>query len=82
MWAFRYSSAGETRSLFYTTDVPTLRRLYPKEHILQELSAETRLIVSEPIGDLPGAWQEMPEGSFATIAAGQEEVLPFAPSAP
>ncbi|MGA8355685.1 MAG: class II glutamine amidotransferase [Solirubrobacteraceae bacterium] len=80
MWVFRYSSAGQTRSLFYTADVPTLRRLYPKQHILQELSADARIVVSEPIGDLPGAWREMPEGSFAVIASGRDEVLPFAPA--
>src|SRR5215213_4333260 len=28
MWGFRYSSAGRSRSLFVTTDVSTLRRLY------------------------------------------------------
>lgn len=80
MWVFRYSSAGQSRSLFYTADVPTLRQLYPKEHILQELSADARIVVSEPIGDLPGAWREMPEGSYAVIAAGKDEVLPFVPT--
>ena len=28
-WAVRYSSDGKARSLYYTTDVPTLRKLYP-----------------------------------------------------
>jgi len=82
MWAFRYSSAHESRSLFYTADVPTLRRLYPERQILQELSADARLIVSEPIGDLPGAWREMPESSCALIASGHDELLPFAPTPP
>ncbi len=78
MWVFRYSSAHASRSLFYTADVPTLRALYPKAHILQELSSDARLVVSEPIGDLPGAWREMPESSYAVIAAGHDHVLPFA----
>ena len=82
MWVFRYSSAGETRSLFYTTDVPTLRHLYPEQQIVKELSVDARIVVSEPIGDLPGAWQEMPEASFAVIACGRDEVLPFAPTPP
>lgn len=82
MWVFRYSTARQSRSLFYTTDVPTLRRLYPERHILRELSADARIVVSEPIGDLPGAWQEMPEGSFALIAGGHDEVHPFTPAAP
>jgi predicted glutamine amidotransferase len=81
-WVFRYSSAGRSRSLFYTADVPTLRRLYPKQQVLQELSTDARIVVSEPIGDLPGAWREMPEASYAVIASGRDEVLPFVPTPP
>ena len=29
VWAFRYSSEGDSRSLFHSTDVRTLRRMYP-----------------------------------------------------
>ena len=36
--AFRYSSEGRSRSLFYTTDVPTLRKLYPTRALLKERS--------------------------------------------
>ena len=32
-WAVRYSSEGKSRSLFYTTDVPTLRELYPEREL-------------------------------------------------
>ncbi|HEX5308458.1 MAG TPA: class II glutamine amidotransferase [Solirubrobacteraceae bacterium] len=82
MWAFRYSSAGESRSLFYTADVSTLRRLYPNSETVRELSSDARLVVSEPIGDLPGAWREMPEASYAVIAGGRDEVHAFAPALP
>ena len=33
IWAFRYSSERNSRSLFYTTDVPTLRKLYPERQL-------------------------------------------------
>ncbi|HXA54442.1 MAG TPA: class II glutamine amidotransferase [Solirubrobacteraceae bacterium] len=82
MWVFRYSSKGDSRSLFYTADMPTLRELYPERHILRELSPDARLVVSEPIGDLPGAWREMPEASYATIAAGHDDIFPFVPAPP
>jgi predicted glutamine amidotransferase len=83
VWAFRYSSERKSRSLFYTTDVPTLRRLYPGRDILQKVGDDARLVVSEPIGDLPGAWNEMPESSYAVIGVGgQEEIQPFAPEPP
>ena len=35
IWAFRYSSKGDSRSLFFSTDLPTLRELYPENEELQ-----------------------------------------------
>ena len=35
IWAFRYSSEKKSRSLFYTTDVPTLRQLYPERQLFE-----------------------------------------------
>ncbi|HZE03918.1 MAG TPA: class II glutamine amidotransferase [Solirubrobacteraceae bacterium] len=72
MWAFRYSSEGRSRSLFFTRDVPTLRALYPERAILHEMSEDARLIVSEPIGDLPGAWNEVPESSWGVVGGGSD----------
>ncbi len=37
IWAFRYSSERNSRSLFYTTDVPTLRKLYPERQDFQAI---------------------------------------------
>jgi predicted glutamine amidotransferase len=79
MWGFRYSSAGSTRSLFVTTDVPTLRKLYPSLAVLERMSDDTHLIVSEPLGDLDGAWCEVPEASCAVVADGSVEIVPFVP---
>jgi predicted glutamine amidotransferase len=81
VWAFRYSSEQSSRSLFYSTDVSTLRRLHPEVGMLWGLGAETRLVVSEPLGDLPGAWNEVPESSAGVIRPGTDEVRPFAPLA-
>jgi glutamine amidotransferase len=82
MWVFRYSSEGKSRSLFFTTHVPTLRQLYPANLILQEVSDDARLVVSEPIGDLPGAWNEVPEASYAIVGHGQDALEPFTVIAP
>ena len=48
VWAVRYSSEGDSRSLFFSTRVDTLREQHPEVAILQELSDESRLVVSEP----------------------------------
>lgn len=79
VWAFRYSSQGASRSLFYSTRVDALRKLHPDTGFLREVSDETRLIVSEPLGDLPGAWNEVPESSYGVVHAGTDELHPFAP---
>ena len=82
IWAFRYSSEGQSRSLYYSTDVPTLRRLHPDLEVLQLVDDESRLVVSEPLRDLAGAWNEVPESSYGIVQAGQDELHPFTPRAP
>lgn len=79
LWAFRYSTEGRSRSLFHNTDVATLKLQYPDNPLLHRLSDATRIVVSEPLGDLKGAWREVPEGSFLVVEDGEEEVRPFAP---
>jgi predicted glutamine amidotransferase len=82
LWAFRYSSEGQSRSLFFSTDVSTLRKQYPDNPVLQMVSDESRLVVSEPLGDLEGAWNEVPESSWGVIREGQDELHPFTPRPP
>jgi glutamine amidotransferase len=82
VWAFRYSSAGKSRSLFYSTDVKTLRAQHPDVPVLHEVSDESRLVVSEPLGDLSGAWNEVPESSYGVIRPGDDALLSFTPALP
>jgi predicted glutamine amidotransferase len=77
LWAFRYSTEGRSRSLFFTRDVPTLRKLYPGVEVIQTLSEDARLIVSEPIGDLPGAWHEVPESTYGVVGPGEDQMFRF-----
>ncbi|WP_030749083.1 class II glutamine amidotransferase [Streptomyces griseus] len=81
VWVFRYSSARASRSLFYSSRVDALRRLHPDVAFLREVSEETRLVVSEPLGDLPGAWNEVPESSYGVVQPGADELHRFAPAA-
>lgn len=60
VWVFRYSSERDSRSLFFSNDVSTVRELYPEIEILQQVSDSSRLVVSEPLRDPPGAWQGDP----------------------
>jgi predicted glutamine amidotransferase len=82
IWVFRYSSEKATSSLYYSTDVSQLRQLYPELDVLDRLAADARFIVSEPLRDLPGAWNEVPEGSWALVRRGEHETQPFQPTVP
>ncbi len=82
VWSFRYSSEGSSRTLFFSTDVMTLRHQYPNNPQLYEVSEETRLVVSEPFGELAGAWNEVPESSWGVIQDGQDEIWSFTPRVP
>jgi predicted glutamine amidotransferase len=79
VWAFRYSSGGRSRSLYYSTRMHTLRQLYPDNPIFHQVAEETRLIVSEPLGDLASAWNEVPESSYGVVHHGHDELRPFRP---
>ena len=79
IWAFRYSSEGRSRSLFHSTDVSTLRHQYPDNPVLHRLSDDARLVVSEPLGDLRGAWREVPESTCVTISGGADRLQAFHP---
>lgn len=78
-WAFRYSSEGRSRSLFHSNDVATLRQQYPDNPVLHKLSDDARVVVSEPLGDLRGAWSEVPESTCVVVRGGEVERQPFSP---
>jgi predicted glutamine amidotransferase len=77
IWVFRYSSEGKSRSLFFSKHVPTLRELYPEREIFHAVSDDARVVVSEPIGDLPGAWHEVPESCYGVVGGGDESLHRF-----
>ena len=81
IWAFRYSSEHDSRSLYFGTRMDALKALYPESEELEALSDETRVIVSEPLGNLPGAWNEAPESHVGIVQPGADELKAFSPRA-
>jgi predicted glutamine amidotransferase len=79
IWAFRYSSEHDSRSLFFSTRMDALKAHHPELVELAQLSDETRVVVSEPLGDLEGAWQEVPESHVGLVQPGEDELRPFTP---
>jgi hypothetical protein len=56
--------------------------MHPDNPYVAGFSAETRLVVSEPLGELAGAWHEVPQSSWGVIQPGPDELHPFAPRVP
>jgi predicted glutamine amidotransferase len=80
LWAFRYSCEGNSRSLFYSDSKKTIVNsgaAYPE--IWGKLGDSSRLIVSEPLGDVPGVWIPVPESSCVLVDGESLEIQSFAP---
>jgi predicted glutamine amidotransferase len=79
LWAFRYSTEGRSRTLFASHDAHALKSLYPDNKNVERLRDEDRVVISEPFGDLPGAWDEIPESHVLIVQPGPDELRPFKP---
>ena len=84
LWAVRYSTEGQHA---HAVRVRRRRRDAPRctrsARACSACSEGDRLIVSEPLVDLPGAWHEIPEATAVIIRPGGElERMAFTPRAP
>jgi predicted glutamine amidotransferase len=83
LWAVRYSTEGSSRTLFVSADAHAVKQLYPANARLARMQDSDRLVVSEPLADLPGAWHEIPESTALTVLpGGAHELTPFRPRTP
>ena len=80
--AARYASGGEVNTLFHSADVESLRQLYPADERFAHFSADARVVVSEPLTELPGLWHEVPAGCAVVVEKGRLDQVPFRPSPP
>ncbi len=46
---------------------------------MQQMRDEDQVVISEPFGELPGAWEELPEATALLIQPGPDEQRPFRP---
>ncbi|MCD0503589.1 class II glutamine amidotransferase [Bordetella petrii] len=79
--AVRYSSETNSRSLYHNTDVRHLKQLYPDDERIAALDDDAYMLLSEPLAELPGAWQEVPEATAIIAGGGQVRQYPFRPGA-
>ncbi len=81
LYAARYASGPVVNTLFVSEDVESVRSLYPERERFSHLSDDARVVVSEPLVDLPGVWREVPT-STALIVHKTLEEQPFTPRQP
>ena len=67
VWAFRYSSQRQTRTLFHSADIATLEHMCPDIEQLRAFGQQAHVVVSEPLNDLRGAFIEVPESTVAIL---------------
>jgi glutamine amidotransferase len=77
--AVRYSSERQSRSLFHSTSIRHLRELYPEDARMKTIGDDAYLVLSEPLIELPGAWEEIPEGTAIVARGAMIEQYPFNP---
>ena len=79
MYAVRYSTAGNSRSLFHSASRDATMEIAPDA---ARFSRDARAIVSEPLSKLEDEWVAVPESTILTITKGKITCEPFEPIAP
>jgi predicted glutamine amidotransferase len=82
LYAVRYASGPRVNTLYVSSGVEELKRMYPRNPEIQRLSEEARAVVSEPLEALPGTWHEVPPGTALIVQPGADEEVPFRPRPP
>jgi predicted glutamine amidotransferase len=81
LYAARYASGPEVNTLFVSEDLQSVRMLYPDNEPLMHFGGDARVVVSEPLTDLPGLWREVPAGTALIVGKDIEEQA-FEPISP
>jgi len=79
LYAVRYSTEGNSRSLFHSASRDATAEIAPDAG---RFSRGARAIVSEPLSDLEADWVPVPDASFLKITGGEVSCEPFAPIRP
>jgi hypothetical protein len=65
--AARSASGTEVNTLSVSEDAVAVRMRYPENERLAHFSDDARVVVSEPLADLPGLWREVPAATALVI---------------
>jgi glutamine amidotransferase len=76
LFAVRYSTEHQSRTLYHSRRLAALKELYPE---LDGFSNDSYAIVSEPLSGMSELWERVPESSAVIVDSDGLNVLPFTP---
>ena len=76
LFGVRYSSSGNSPTLYHSVHPHALRERGGREDLLPPDSV---LLVSEPLDEVTEHWREVPEGTLITVENGEARLEPFVP---
>ena len=79
IYAVRYASSGQPRTLFHSRSVHALHELNPD---YGKFSDDAVAVVSEPLNDLTDHWEEIPPSTLVEVYRGEVISRPFLPRQP
>ena len=79
LYAVRYSSERQSRTLFHSKDMEALKEVNPR---YETFGDDARAIVSEPLSDMSEHWSEIPESSALVVEDGAIAMHAFEPRLP
>lgn len=79
LYAVRYSSERDSRTLYHSASMEALQQLNPA---LERFSRDAVAVVSEPLTEMSEAWVAIPESCALTVANGTIDMRAFEPRPP
>lgn len=76
LFAVRYSSEHNSRTLYHSRRLAALKELYPE---LDGFSNDSYAIVSEPLSEMSGLWERVPESSAIIVDSDGLKMQSFTP---
>lgn len=79
VYAVRYSSDRQSRTLYHSRSIRDLRELNPT---FARYSEDAIVVVSEPMNDVMDQWEEILESTVLVVAGSEVSTRPFKPRPP
>jgi glutamine amidotransferase len=77
LWAVRYSSHNDSRTLYHSDHIHALRKINGAYEVLPDGAV---IVLSEPLDELSDHWETVDEATLVVVDDGSISTMPFAPA--